>query len=143
MRRDLLLRNTPPEWNIKVLTEDDFYQYCDEAGVVVNEAPLELPGLYICGDGQPEIFLDNELRGVERLFIAYHELAHHWLHPPGIQMFHGWGEQSETEADIVAICCLIPKTVLTHYLPSEIIELHGYTHDLVKFRREVADRWRI
>lgn len=82
-------------------------------------------------------------RRAERLFIAFHELAHHWLHPPGIQMFHGFGRRVEFEADVVAACALIPKTVLTHYWPSEIAELHGYTYDLVNFRCEVFDRWRI
>jgi Zn-dependent peptidase ImmA (M78 family) len=143
VRRDLLLQNTPPEWNVRVLTQDDFDYYCDRAGIAVREVPLELPGLYICRDGQPQIFLSDELRGAERLFIAFHELAHHWLHPPGVQMFHGFGRRVELEADAVAACCLIPKTVLTHYWPSEIAELHGYTHDLVNFRCEIFDRWRI
>jgi Zn-dependent peptidase ImmA (M78 family) len=144
VRRDLLLHNTPPEWNVKVLTQDDFDYYCDCDGIAVSETPLEVPGLYICRNGQPEILLSDELRGAERLFIAFHELAHHWLHPPGIQMFHGLpSPRVELEADVVAICALIPKTTLTHYWPSEIAELHGYTHDLVNFRCEIFDRWRI
>ncbi|HKQ90861.1 MAG TPA: ImmA/IrrE family metallo-endopeptidase [Blastocatellia bacterium] len=143
MRRDLLLYNTPPEWNVRVLTQDDFDYYCDRAGIVVREISLELPGLYICRDGHPQIFLSDELRGVERLFIAFHELAHHWLHPPGVQMFHGFGRRVEFEADVVAACALIPKTTLTHYWPSEIADLHGYTYDLVNFRCEIFDKWKI
>jgi len=148
VRRDLLLYNTPPEWNVKVFTQDDFEYYCDRDGIVVKETPLEKPGLYIYRDGQPQIFLNDELRGVQRLFIAFHELAHHWLHPSDVQMFHGMithglSAQVELEANIVAICCLIPKTILTHYWPSEIVELHGYTHDLVNFRCEVFDQWKI
>jgi Zn-dependent peptidase ImmA (M78 family) len=125
------------------LTQDDFDYYCDRAGIIVREVSLELPGLYICRDGRPQIFLSDELRGAERLFIAFHELAHHWLHPPGIQMFHGFGTRVELEADAVAACALIPKTVLTHYWPSELADLYGYAHDLVNFRCEIFDRWRI
>jgi Zn-dependent peptidase ImmA (M78 family) len=143
VRRDLLLHNTPPEWNVRVLTQDDFDYYCDRAGIVVCEMPLERPGLYICRDGQPQIFLSDELRGVNRLFIAFHELAHHWLHPPGVQMFHGLSNQVEYEADVVAACAMIPKTILTHYWPSEIAELYGYPHDLVGLRCEVFDKWKI
>jgi Zn-dependent peptidase ImmA (M78 family) len=143
VRRGLLLRNTPPEWNIRVLTQDNFDHYCDQAGITVREVPLEQPGLYIPGNGRPQIFLNDELRGAERLFIAFHELAHHWLHPPGVRMFFGWAKQIEVEADIVAVCCLIPRTVLTHYWPSEIAELYGYPHDLVRLRCEVFDRWKI
>lgn len=143
MRRSLLLRNTPPEWNVKVLTQDDFDYYCDRAGIVVREVSLEQPGLYIRSGGRPQIFLNNELRGANRLFVEFHELAHHWLHPTGVRMFLGWGKEIEIEADIVAVCCLIPKTVLTHYWPSEIAEIYGYSHDLVGLRCEVFDRWRI
>src|SRR5215831_5301094 len=128
MRRDLVLRNTPPEWNVRVLTQDDFDYYCDRAGIVVSETPLEQPGLYIYKNGQPEIFLNDTLRGPERLFVGFHELAHYWLHPPGVRMFFGWAKQIEIEADIVAAYCLIPKTMLTHYWPSEIAELYGYPH---------------
>jgi Zn-dependent peptidase ImmA (M78 family) len=143
MRRDLLLRNLPPEWNVRVLTQDDFDYYCDRAGIVVTEKPLEQSGLYIYSDSQPEIFLSDELRGAERLFIAFHELAHHWLHPPGVQMFHGLSTEVEDEADIVAVCALIPRTVLMHYWPGEIAELYGYPPRWVELRREVFDRWGI
>lgn len=143
MRRDLLVRNTPPEWNIRVLTQDDFDYYCDRAGIVVREMPIEQPGLYFFRNGRPQIFINDELRGAERLFVGFHELAHHWLHPPGVQMFYGWAKQIEVEADIVAVCCLIPKTTLTHYWPSEIAELYGYPHRLVDLRCEVFDKWKI
>src|SRR5262249_5019605 len=141
--RDLLLRNLPPEWNVRVLTQDDFDYYCDCAGIVVTEKPLEQSGLYIYSDSQPEIFLSDDLRGAERLFIGFHELAHHWLHPPAVRMFHSLSEQTEDnkqtedEADIVAVCALIPKTVLMHYWPGEIAELYGYPPSLVELRKEV------
>jgi Zn-dependent peptidase ImmA (M78 family) len=138
-----LLQNTPPEWNVRVLTEDDFYQYCDEARIVVRDVPLEQPGLSFSRDGNTQIFINDELRGVERLFVGFHELAHYWLHPPGVRMFFGWSKQIELEADIVAACALIPKTALTHYWPSEIAELYGYPHELVARRCEVFDKWKI
>ena len=143
MRRGLIKSRTPPEWNVRVLTEDDFYQYCDEARVIVRETQLEKRGLYMPIDGVPHIFLNDTLRGVERLYISFHELAHHWLHPPGIQMFHAFRHITETEADIVAACALIPATVLTHYWPTEIAEIYGYPHRLVTLRCEVHDRYKI
>lgn len=125
------------------MTQDDFDYYCDRDGIVVIEAQLEQPGVYIHSEGQPEIYIHDELRGIERLFAGFHELAHHWLHPPGIRMFSGWNKQLEDEANIVAACALIPKTVLTHYWPSEIAELYGYPHRLVDLRCEVFDRYKI
>lgn len=139
MRRDLILRNTPPGWNVRIFTEADFYKHCDGASIFVREVPLEQPGLYI----HPQIFINDKLRSAEKLFVSFHELAHHWLHPPGVQMFRGWRGRVELEADAVAVCCLIPKTILTHYWPSEIAELYGYPHDLITLRCEVFDRYRI
>lgn len=60
-------------------------------------------------EGQPQIFLSNELRGPNRLFVAFHELAHHWPHPPRIQFFRGWEEAGETEANVVALCAMIQQ----------------------------------
>ncbi|HKQ74624.1 MAG TPA: ImmA/IrrE family metallo-endopeptidase [Blastocatellia bacterium] len=143
MRRGLIEEKTPPEWNIRVFTEDDFHQYCDAEGIVIREEQVEQPGLYLICDGTPTIFIDDQLRGAERLFVEFHELAHHWLHPPGVRMFFGLGKTIELEADVVAICALIPKTVLIHYWPSEIVDIHGYSHWMVQFRCEVFDRYKI
>lgn len=143
MRRGLITSRTPPEWNIRVLTEDDLYQYTDEAGIIIREAQIEDPGFSMMCDGKLHIILNDELRGAERLFVGFHELAHYWLHPPGVQMFYGLARQIELEADIVAACAMIPKTLLPHYWPSEIVELYGYSHGLVRFRCEVFDKWKI
>lgn len=143
MRRGLVLRNTPPEWNIKVLTQDDFDYYYDRNGVIVQETQLEQPGLYVFNNDQPQIYLSDDLRGADRLFVAFHELAHYWLHPPGVRMFFGWAKQVEMEADAVAACALVPKTLLTHYWPSEIADLYGYPHWIVNLRCEIFDKWKI
>jgi Zn-dependent peptidase ImmA (M78 family) len=138
-----LLYNTPPEWNVRVLTQDDFDYYCDRAGITVSETSLEQWGLYICSHGQPEIFLNDKLRGAERLFVGFHELAHHWLHPPGVRMFSGGVKEIEVEADAVAVCALIPQTALTHYWPLEIVEIYSYPKELVGLRYELFNLWRI
>jgi len=143
MRRGLLLQNTPHEWNVRVLTQDDFDYYCDRAGITVSETQLEQPGLYICSHGRPEIFLNDKLRGAERLFVGFHELAHHWLHTPGVRMFIGGSKEIEVEADAVAVCALIPQTLLTHYWPSEIAEIYGYPSELVGLRCDLFNLWRI
>lgn len=144
MRRGLLLRNSPPEWNVKVLTEDDFCYYCNLARITVREMPLNsLPGMYLICEGQPCIFLDEDLRGADRLFTSFHEYAHYLLHPPRVRFFHGYDDVTEDEADAFAICALIPKTVLAHYWPSEIAELYGYPPSLIELRREVFDKWKI
>ena len=143
MRRSLIKR-LPPEWNIRVLTLDDFYSYCDQAGIYLHEDnQLEQPGIFMVYDGQPHIFIDQELRGEDRLFVSFHELGHYWLHPPGIQFFLGWHGRADKEADVVAACALIPLPTLRHFWPSEIVELYGYSSELVELRQAIFDRWGI
>lgn len=144
MRRKLLERRTPREWNIRALTEEDFWQCCDEAKIVVREAPLEQPGYSLICDGARHIFVHEDLRGAHRLFALWHELAHHWLHPERVQFFRGRGDQNiEIEANIVAACAMIPRTMLIHYEPSEISDLHGYPDWIIRIRQEVLEEWGI
>lgn len=141
MRKKLIEKNTPPEWNIRPLTEDDFWDYCRADGIVVREMPLERLGLHFKRHNRPVIFIHDRLRGPERLFVLFHELAHFWLHPPGIQFFQGYETSIEQEADAVAACALIPLTTLRHYWPGEIAELYGYPLDLIEFRQSIFDAW--
>jgi Zn-dependent peptidase ImmA (M78 family) len=125
------------------MTAEDFDYYCDRAGITVSEKPLEQYGLYVLGDRGPEIYIHEDLRGVDRLFTAWHEIAHHWLHPPGVQLFQGWNKAIEIEADIVAACALVPRTLLPHYDASEIVDLYGYSSQLIDLRLEILSRWQI
>lgn len=142
--RKSLLKNCPPEWNVRVLTRDDFYSHCDAGGIQLHEdVQIEQPGLYMVYDGRPHIFIDERLRGAERLFVQFHELAHYWIHPSGIKFFLGWERSIEQEANIIAACALIPRTVLEHYWPAELVELYGYSNKLIETRRAILERWKI
>lgn len=143
MRKQWMERNAPAEWNVRVLTEDDFWLLSAAAGIVVHEVPIERLGVHFKRRHQHLIFINDRLRGVERRFVLWHELAHCYLHPPGIQFFHGFDSLVETEADVFAVCALIPRPALLHYWPSELADLYGYPPDLIEFRQSVWDRWRL
>lgn len=143
MRRQLIERNVPKEWNVRVLTEENFWIYAAAAGIVVREVPLEQAGCTLRCDGVPHIFIHDQLCGVNRTFTLFHEIAHHWLHPPRIQFFQGMNRNIEFEANAVAACAMLPKTVIQHYWPSEIAEEYGYPEWLIKFRQTLLDYWQI
>jgi Zn-dependent peptidase ImmA (M78 family) len=129
---------------VRVLTEDDFQQYCDQAGIIVRDAQLKKRAMYIWPDGgRPRIFINQNLRGSDRLFVCFHELAHYWLHPHRVRYFSGMKSQVEAEANIVAICAMIPLTVLKNYWKTEIVEIYGCTLDQVEFRETVYKCWKI
>jgi len=143
VRRSLVENGAPPEWNVRVMTVDDFYSYCDRDGIVVSEKPLGQFGLYMLRDGRPEIHLHELLSGADWLFVGFHELAHHWLSTMRIQFFQGRDMEPEYEADAVAACAMIPRPLLACCQPSEIAELYGYSPNLINLRREIFDRWQI
>jgi Zn-dependent peptidase ImmA (M78 family) len=143
MRRKLIEKKTPPEWNVRVMTEADFWSHADAAGIVVSEMQLEQPGYSIYCDGSPHIFIQDQLRGVDRLYTLWHEIAHYWLHKARIQFFLGLNQDIEFEANLVAACALIPQTMLTHYWPNEIAQEYGYPDWLIKYRQVIFEYWDI
>ena len=145
MRRDLLQRNTPLEWNTRVLTEDDFQQYCYAEGIEILERQVEQPAVYLTCNGKPTIFLNDQLRGPYRLFAGFHELAHYWLHPSHVRMYlgYGWEDMIEREADVVAACALIPRTMLTRRQLLDLTDGYGYPDWIISLRCVFFDRYRI
>ena len=133
----------PAEWNIRVFTDDDFHQFCDAEGVSAFECPMRIPGAYCVYDGSPVIFINRDQPADRKLFVKFHELAHHWLHYPGVQFFLNTHTKVETEANIVAACALIPVTILTVKSESEIISEYGYSRELFNLRSEIYRTWRI
>jgi hypothetical protein len=103
----------------KPLSEQDFYSICAKERVEVVWAssnfycstPL---GNFIC--------LDKRLYGIELLFAAFHELAHHWISAgePYAAAGLGYGKD-EMEADAIALVCIIPQSYL-HRI-DEILDL--------------------
>lgn len=143
MRKRLLERNAPPEWNVRAFTDSDFWMLCAADGIIVQEAPLERHGFQFKQRNQHVIFINSRLRGAERSFVLWHEYAHYLLHPPGIQFFHGYESQVENEADVFAACAMIPRSLLEHYWPSEIADLYGYPVDLVAYRQDLFERYKL
>ena len=142
MRRDLIERKTPAEWNVRPLTEAHFWFYCGEMDILVREMPLERPGYATEVEGQRVIFLNDELRGARRLFVLFHEIAHHWLHPRRTHFYSGWEKEFDIEANVVAACALIPRTRIVHWSKQELAA-EGIPDWIIKVRQETLDYWGI
>jgi Zn-dependent peptidase ImmA (M78 family) len=115
-------------WNVRPLTEADFYRICKRFRVSVTEMPLNAGGFYYRVTGKDHIAVDSRLYGPEKLLVQFHELAHFLLHTPesgATASFHNVGRKTrqEREADIFALCSLIPKTLLETCSPAELAAL--------------------
>lgn len=128
-------------WNRKVLSSQDFERCCEEEEILVLTLPLvEWGGFYGVFDGVPVIALDESLRGVERDRVAWHELAHHFLHTPDFLFYDAVSEaKAQREANIIAACALIPLPLLKARTFAELEDDYGYPRDLISYR---ADLWR-
>lgn len=99
----------------------------------------------VCG-GKRHLYLNSRLRGVRKLYVAFHELAHHFFHTTpstASASFYRVVENSrdEIEAEAFALIALIPEPLLRSMLAGEIEEVYGYTSEMLKFRLKVLDRY--
>lgn len=130
-------------WNNRVLTAEDFDRIVTDENIEVIESTLVERGFYMIFDEQPFIVLGAALQGVRRLHIAFHELAHHFLHAPCPVGFYGLKPNSkqEREAEALALCALIPEPLLRYMLTWEIEDEYGYTRDMLEARLKVLDEF--
>lgn len=121
--------NVPDElirlgWNTRQLTYADFENLCVRLNVVVQRVKMKTKGMYFVCEGRPFISLSSKLHGVELWLVAWHEMVHHLLHPPGLRCFtRGTVNKIEREAQSVALCAVIDENTLFN------IVAHGELHD--------------
>lgn len=145
INKHALRRRLPRHWNRRIFTTGDFEFFCALERIQVIETDLyETSGLYFeTHDSKRFIFLDRGLRRTRRLWVAFHELAHAWLHAPGAHFYLNLDDKTHYEAEMVAACCLIPLHLLSAKTHGELIEEYDYPAELVDFRLQVYERHRL
>lgn len=133
-------------WNERPLTEADFYRLCKLLKVNVVEIPLRTNGFYYRVMGRDYIAIDSRLSGVRKLMVQFHELAHFLLHMPesgATANFHGVGRKTrqEREADAVALCAVIPKTMIEDRDLVELADNYAVSPEMLAERYEILDRF--
>ena len=134
-------------WNERPLTEADFVALCVRFGIVVDEQPLGVGGLYYRAMGRDFIAVDSRLRWPEKLGVLFHELGHFLLHCPRTGPtagFHGVGRSTrkEREADAFALCALMPRAQIESLRPCDPID-EGFTPEMVAARYDIYERYGI
>jgi Zn-dependent peptidase ImmA (M78 family) len=107
---------------------------------VVFEGTRGFPGEYFIRRDRPIILLHPKLRGFTKIWVAFHELAHHWMHVPG--MFgYALESKSDLQADAIATPMLIPKGQLKDPGLFGLWE-QGYPPALLERRKMVFERYK-
>lgn len=136
------------QWNKKPLSEDDFFRLCSRKKITVVEMPLTTNGFYYCVKGQHFIAVDCRLEPYRKLLVMFHEFAHYLMHAPDTGVtasFHGIGKKTknESEADLFALCALMPKAWIERGILAETAAEEGIPADLVSERFRSYERFGI
>lgn len=133
-------------WNRRALGEGDFFRLCGQNQITVVEMPLTTSGFYYCVEGRHGIAVDSRLEPHRKLLVMFHEFAHFLMHAPqkgAAASFHGVGKRNraETEADLFALCALMPLTWIERGDLAETAAEEGIPGDLVTARLRVYERF--
>lgn len=133
-----------PQWNRRIITERDIQRVCKKKCVHIVEGKVGVPGLYIPYAGFAFIVIDPDLPPAMRLWVLLHELAHHLLHVPGLQLFDKrYKTKADFEANFIAAIGAITLEMVMTKLPGEIQEEYGYPKELTDLRKWIYDNYRI
>ncbi|MFN2502326.1 MAG: ImmA/IrrE family metallo-endopeptidase [Pyrinomonadaceae bacterium] len=132
-------------WNRRPLAETDFYAVCKRHKIAVQEMPLSIGGFYYRVAGRDFIAIDSKLTGPERLLVMFHELGHCLFHTPdtgATASFHRVGRRTrkECEADVFALCSLIPRAWLESRSRHELLDHEGLPAGIVNDRLSIYQR---
>ena len=136
------------EWNERPLNEADFYRLCKRFKIKVQEMPLTTGGFYYRVAGKDYIAVDSRLNPPKKLIVLFHELGHYLFHTPetgATANFHGVGRRTrkEVEADVFALCAVIPTSLIEDGRVEEMIDEGGFTPEMVEERRQIFIRYGI
>jgi Zn-dependent peptidase ImmA (M78 family) len=131
-------------WNEKVFTERDFFELCRRESIRVIEGDFVARGEYKVYKKWPFILLRRRLPAAMRIWIQWHELAHHFLHYPGSYLFDpSAARKVDFEANFVASIALIPTKLMEDRGLEEIATEFNYPKKLIEIRRRIAEHYRI
>jgi len=131
-------------WNERALGEADFYKVCRRFKVKVTEMPLSVGGVYYRVAGRDFIAVNSRIAGTEKLAVLFHELGHFLFHAPdsgATANFHRVGRRTrkEREADVFALCALIPRSDIETRATEDLID-DGFSRETIAVRRAVHER---
>ena len=135
-------------WNERPLTEADFYRVCKRFNIEAQEVPISIGGFYYRMMGRDFIAVDSRLSGPRKLAVLFHELGHFLFHTPETgpaANFHGVGRRTrrEREADVFAVCAVIPRLWIERRSTRELVEDDGFPREMIAARQEIYEKYGI
>lgn len=105
-------------FNQRSMTESDFYSICEIKNINVFEHDCPT-SFYFSIENRHFIVIKKSLKGLQKTFSMFHELAHYFLHGGkdfSVAYFYGLSRsKNELEADAFALLALLPKNSLNDF----------------------------
>lgn len=135
-------------WNERPLTEADLYRLRKRFKIGVTEMPLTTGGFYYRVMGKDFIAVDSKLPAARKLLVLFHEFGHFLFHTPetgATANFQGVGRRTrqECEADIFALCALIPRSWIESRHPQELVDDEGFSAQMIEERQKIFASYRL
>jgi len=132
-------------WNERPLSQLDADELCRRLSVSLDERPLTVDGFYYRLFDRDFIAVNSRLPPHKKLLVVFHELAHCMFHAPvsgPAAGFHhvGRSTRKEREADIFALCAMVPKPWLKNRTLAELLD-DGFSRELIDARAAVLERY--
>lgn len=133
-------------WNERLLSDKDLYRLCRRFRIQVTEMPLRTDGFYYRVKGRDHIAVNSRLAEPLKLFVLFHELGHFLFHTPAsgaTANFHGVGgnDRMEREADVFALCSLLPRRSVSGRSVDELVDMTGLPHEKIVERIHLLQRY--
>ncbi len=135
-------------WNERVLGESDFYELCSRMGVTIDEQPMTVDGFYFRVLDRDFIAINRDLGRTQKLEVLFHEIGHLLFHVPAsgpVVNFHHVGRKTrqEAEADVFALCAIIPRSLIENRTMTELIDDEHLPTAMVAARFEILNTYGI
>lgn len=136
----------PFGWNERQFSEIEFFDLAKVSGVCVWVEKIGVPGRYFYYRERPVIGIHSELEGYTKLWVQFHELAHHWKHVPTrkptyCEFAYTLENKEELEADAIALPMVIPLPWLKEPGLFDLWE-QGYPASLLERRKLIWERFK-
>lgn len=131
--------------NRHVFSESDALRLCKESGLSIEDADIQQLGFYVKINGRATMHINQKLRGLIRLYVILHELAHHLLHASNYKnaaffCLDGQDSKQHHEAEAFALLAMLPEPFLRRLLAGDLYdELGEYPQEIVEKRLHLLE----
>lgn len=136
------IRRFLPDWNNRVHTEADGYEFCERFDVATLDTDLIRDlGEYRIRNGSPIILLHKFTSNRYRNVVFQHEIGHFILHPTTAAKYSDevTKRKIEKEANFVAAVAVLPRYVIDTKTLAEIADEFNVPRKVILFRKLIRD----